>query len=106
MSELPINRIIHGDCVEEMRKLPSGCVDLMIGSPPYAEKGERYGEHWAMPTDRWIEWMFQVTSNAIRISKNCVVWVVNGSVKDGRYLPACEGLVWKCHQLGLICERP
>ena len=103
---LPINQILHGDCITEMMKLPDKCVDLVIGSPPYAEKGERYGTNWAMPTSEWVPWMARVTRQAVRIARNVVVWVVNGSVKDGRYLPACEGLVWELHQQGVICERP
>lgn len=29
------NRIICGDCVSVMEKMPSGCVDLVVCSPPY-----------------------------------------------------------------------
>ena len=31
----PSNRIIVGDCVAEMSKLPAGCVDLVFADPPY-----------------------------------------------------------------------
>lgn len=103
---LPINQILLGDCIEQMNLLPEKCADVVIGSPPYAEKGKRYGEHWSMPTEKWVPWMVDVTTAAVRITRNVVVWVVNGSVKDGRYLPACEGLVWELHKLGVRCERP
>ncbi len=33
--ELPLNRIISGDCVEELRKLPEASVDLIFADPPY-----------------------------------------------------------------------
>ena len=32
---LPLNQILQGDCVEEMRKLPDGCADLVFADPPY-----------------------------------------------------------------------
>ena len=32
---LPINQIITGDCIEEMSKLPDGCVDMILTDPPY-----------------------------------------------------------------------
>ncbi len=35
MSQLEYNRIIQGDCLEIMQKLPDSCVDLIITSPPY-----------------------------------------------------------------------
>lgn len=34
-SELPINKIIHDDCVTGMKKLPDNCIDMVITSPPY-----------------------------------------------------------------------
>ena len=35
METLPLNSIITGECVEEMRKLPDSSVDLIIADPPY-----------------------------------------------------------------------
>ena len=35
MNTLPINTIINGECVSEMKKLPDSCVDLIIADPPY-----------------------------------------------------------------------
>ena len=29
------NKIIQGDVLEVLKKLPGGCVDLIITSPPY-----------------------------------------------------------------------
>ncbi|MBR1729466.1 MAG: hypothetical protein IJ728_08085 [Selenomonadaceae bacterium] len=30
-----IDKIIHGDCLEVMRKMPDHCIDIIITSPPY-----------------------------------------------------------------------
>lgn len=30
-----INKIICGDCLEVMREMPDGCVDLVLTDPPY-----------------------------------------------------------------------
>lgn len=106
LTEIETNVIHRGDCLDLMRGMPPACVDLVIGSPPYAEKGERYGGTKPWPTDAWIEWMSDVTAASVSISRNVVIWVVNGAVRNGRYLPACEGLVWRCHQMGITCERP
>ncbi len=35
MSDLPINTIIQGDCLEVMADWPDGCVDMCVTSPPY-----------------------------------------------------------------------
>jgi len=33
--QIPINQIVHGDCVEGMRKLPGGIASLVLTDPPY-----------------------------------------------------------------------
>jgi modification methylase len=38
---LPINRVLTGDCVAELRKLPEGSVDLVFADPPYNLQLER-----------------------------------------------------------------
>ncbi|MBO5167957.1 MAG: site-specific DNA-methyltransferase [Phascolarctobacterium sp.] len=35
MTTLPINTIINGDSINEMKKLPESCIDLIIADPPY-----------------------------------------------------------------------
>ena len=33
--DLPVNRILRGDCIENMRALPSASVDMIFADPPY-----------------------------------------------------------------------
>lgn len=35
MNILPINNIINGECISEMKKLPDSSIDLIIADPPY-----------------------------------------------------------------------
>ena len=35
MSQLPLNKIIQGDCIANMNALPSNSVDLVFADPPY-----------------------------------------------------------------------
>ena len=35
MSELPVGRILQGDCVDMLNSLPSRSVDLIFADPPY-----------------------------------------------------------------------
>ena len=32
---LPINQVLCGDCIELMKRLPDGCIDMVMFSPPY-----------------------------------------------------------------------
>ena len=89
-----------------MRQQSDNSVDLVFGSPPYAEKVQRYeGHRKNLKTEEWIAWMLEVTKEAVRISSGMVLWVVNGSVRNRRYLPACEGLVWEWYKRGGWSDR-
>ena len=34
-AKLPLDRIIVGDCIEELKLLPEQCIDLVFADPPY-----------------------------------------------------------------------
>jgi len=34
---MELNKIIHGDCIEVMKRMPSRCVDLIVTDPPYGD---------------------------------------------------------------------
>jgi DNA modification methylase len=95
------------DCLEWLNSLPAKSVALTIGSPPYPEKGERYvGGRKKWPTTDWVEWMLDVTHAATRVTRGPVLWVANGAIRNGEYLPACEGLVWEYWKRHGGTERP
>lgn len=96
-----------GDALDVLRTTVLKDVDVVIGSPPYAMKGERYdgiSNHWKV--EDWVEWMVDVTCHATSVAKHWVVWVVNSPYRTGVYHPACEKLLARCYDSGLRCERP
>lgn len=44
MKELPLNQIIHADCLEFMKTLPDKCIDLVLTDPPY-NVGKQFAEN-------------------------------------------------------------
>lgn len=56
MNTLPRNRILHGDCVQLMRGLPSESVDFVLTDPPYLVRyRDRTGRTVANDNnDRWL----------------------------------------------------
>ena len=57
-TELPLGRILDGDCIEAMRTLPSASVDLVFADPPYnlqlgGELNRPDGSHVDAVTDHW-----------------------------------------------------
>lgn len=94
----------QSDAIAFLDGLPAASVQLVIGSPQYANKGGRYttGDKAAgdLPVQQrgiedWVEWMLECVLSARRVSAGDVILVVNGPVDDGCYGPAVEGLLWR-----------
>jgi len=64
-----INRIINGDCVEVMKTMPDGCVDLIATDPPYLVSYQsRDGRRIA--NDANSEWLVPAFSEMYRVLKD------------------------------------
>jgi DNA modification methylase len=44
-TELPLDSVLHGDCVEIMKTLPDNSVDLIVTSPPYDQVRDYNGNY-------------------------------------------------------------
>lgn len=88
--------------------IASKSVDLVIGSPPYLdartylEDGVDLGI--ARHCREWVEWMIGVTTEALRVSRGLVLWVVAGKTADWCYQPGPEGLLWEWWKRGGDCH--
>lgn len=73
--------LMHGDCLERMKEIPDGSVDLTVTSPPYDNlrsyngNNEMWGEHvWK----KVLEELHRVTADG-----GVVVWVVGDATIKG-----------------------
>ena len=70
-------KIINGDCIEEMAKLPEGCSDLIVTSCPYGV-GIGYDVHnddvefeeYLKFTKEWLSEAYRVLKDDGRIALN------------------------------------
>lgn len=91
------NKVFQGDCIAEMRKMPSGFVDLIITDPPFAidfqaqrsnynRKGARVLEGYnEISADNYLEFTSQWVSQSFRVLKeNGSMYVFSGwnNLKD------------------------
>lgn len=61
------NRVILGDCTEELKKLDSNSVDLIIADPPYFKViGEKWDYQWKTEKE-YIEWCLEWISEVSRV---------------------------------------
>jgi len=73
--------LIHGDCLEEMKKIPDGSVDLTVTSPPYDNLRTYNGNNALWGEHVWkavIQDLFRVTKQG-----GVVVWVVGDATIKG-----------------------
>jgi 16S rRNA G966 N2-methylase RsmD len=100
--------VMQGDA--EHLAFPDQSFDLVFGSPPYAkqrlylENGEdlRIARDWL----DWVQWMLRVTTEALRVSRGLVCWVVSGYTEDRSYRSAPEGLLYEWCKRGGSSYRP
>lgn len=76
--------IHHGDCLEVMRTIPDGSVDLIMTSPVYAEQRKQQGMY--VPEDEYVDWWMERAAEMKRVLKEDGNMVVNikEHVKDGQ----------------------
>ena len=83
-------KIINGNCIEEMSKLPEGCVDLIVTSPPYGV-GIDYDVHdddleideYLNFSKEWLTEAYRVLKDDGRIALN-IPYEINRQAKGGR----------------------
>jgi len=74
MSPLPSNRILHGDCVQVMRRLPADSVDFILTDPPYLVRyRDRSGRTVVNDDDgRWLQPAFAEMHRLLKAGGFCV----------------------------------
>jgi adenine-specific DNA-methyltransferase len=64
-----LNRVTFGDCVELMKKLPDGCVDLIVTDPPYVANYCDRGGRKILNDDN-VDWIYPAFYEAYRLLKD------------------------------------
>jgi len=99
LGKLQTNRIVQGDCVAEMKKLPAGCVDLAFADPPF-NIGYAYDQYDDRKEDEvYLDWSKQWMGEIARLLKpDGAFWLAIGDDY------AAELKVCVTRELGLTCR--
>lgn len=98
------NKIICGDSLKVLKKLPDNCIDLMITSPPY-----NFGLEYDSDEDdkKWEEYfaqLFKILDETIRVLKSGGRMIINVQPLFSDYIPTHHivskhlldaGMLWK-----------
>jgi len=98
--------LMASDVLEYLRQLPADSVDLIVGSPPYDSKARRYGTGKNLRGQEWVDWMFAVVKESVRVCKGLVAYVVDGSTKDYQWSCTPILLMADLHRAGIALRKP
>jgi len=62
-----VNTIVVGDCLDVMRQMPDGCVDLVVTSPPYFNAKPEYAEY--EDYEAYLSWLATIWPSCHRVLK-------------------------------------
>lgn len=95
MNEL-INQVIHGDCLNVMRGIPDGSIDLTVTSPPYDNLRDYKG--YSFNFEAIAKELYRVTKPG-----GVLVWVVNDSTINGsETLTSCKQKIFFREECGFF----
>jgi DNA modification methylase len=75
--------IKQGDCLDVLRKFPDNTFDLIVTSPPYADKRKQtYG---GVPPEKYVRWFIPRSAQFLRVLKPSGTFILNikEKVEDG-----------------------
>ena len=87
------NRIYNMDCVDGMKMLDSGSIDLTVTSPPYDNL--RMYKGYSFDFDAVAAELFRVTKDG-----GVVVWVVNDATIKGNGINLSDAVI-KAHRINI-----
>jgi DNA modification methylase len=69
------SEIKHGDCLDALQEYPENTFDLIVTSPPYADKRKNtYGGH---PPEKYVEWFLPRSKEFLRVLKPTGTFILN-----------------------------
>ena len=94
--------LYQGDCLELMKTLPDGCIDMVLTDPPYASTAQRWDKmlNWA---EIWPELKRVCKANAAKLFFSCNAFTIDlcaSNRKEYRYR-----YVWQKGYVGNVYNR-
>jgi len=98
-----LDKIILGDCVEELKKIKSESIDLVVSDPPYWKViGEKWDYQWRTEQD-YVEWSLKWISEVSRVLRYGGTFYLFGYFRTLALLvPYLEGMGLELRQQILV----
>ena len=101
-----LDNIHHMNSLEGMKKVPTGSIDLVITSPPYADMREYEGGFKGFQPDEYVKWFLPYVSDIARILKPTGSFIlnINDKVVDTFRHPFVFELIFAIHNVEDYCK--
>ena len=73
--EMVKTKVILGDCLAVLEKMPNDHVDLIVTSPPYAD--QRKHTYGGIGADEYVKWFLPITKELLRVLKPEGTFILN-----------------------------
>lgn len=68
-------RIMHGDSKEVLKSLENSSIDLVVTSPPYADR--RKNTYGGIKPEKYVEWFLPISAELYRLLKPTGTFILN-----------------------------
>ena len=108
-----LGKIHNGDCIEQMRALPDGAIDLVFADPPF-NIGFKYDQYQdRLEDDKYLAWSHDWISEVYRTLKNNgTFWLAIGDEYAAELKVAAQKIGFHCrswviwyYTFGVHCEK-
>ena len=101
-------KFLSGDCEKVLRRFPDDCIDLVLTSPPYADKRDYGTEGSSVSADDYVAWFLPKARQIYRVLKPNGSFVLNISdkvVDDFQHLYVFDLVLALCKKVGFHLVR-
>jgi len=101
-------KFLSGDCEKVLRRFPDDCIDLVLTSPPYADKRDYGTEGSSVSADDYVTWFLPKARQIYRVLKPNGSFVLNISdkvVDDFQHLYVFDLVLALCKKVGFHLVR-
>lgn len=68
-------KILEGDCKYQLKNLEDNSIDLIVTSPPYADR--RKNTYGGIKPDQYVEWFLPISKELLRVLKPSGTFILN-----------------------------